>query len=193
MNTMDAIAQRRSIRRFTDQPLECAEIKRILEAAVLAPSGKNRQPWRFVVLTEDARTHLANLIDRSCESIAAQGGDTGSAPGSARIIRTAPVTVVVLERELPPPWKQFEEGARIVDAQSIGAAIQNMCLAATAEDLGSLWIADVLYAEDAITAWLGTSEERLIAAVSLGHPDEAPDARPRRPLEETVAWRSEAG
>ena len=55
MNTLDAIAGRRSIRRFKDQAVPRELIERVLAATVLAPSGKNRQPWRFVVVGEEKR------------------------------------------------------------------------------------------------------------------------------------------
>jgi nitroreductase len=190
VDTLDAIAARRSIRRFADRPLDRETIERILTAAIQAPSGKNRQPWRFVVLTDDARTHLADLMDRSCESIRAQGGDVGSAPASAKIVRAAPAVVVVFETKLPEEWMEFEDGARLVDAQSVGAAIENMCLAATDLGLGSLWIADVFYAEDPIMNWLADDGERLISAVALGEADEAPAPRPRRPLADVSEWRT---
>jgi len=192
MNTIEAIAARRSIRAFKDEELPEETVTKILTAASRAPSGKNRQPWRFAVLTTEARTHLADLIDRSCQAIRSAGGEVGSAPGTAQVIRQAPVTIVIFETPIPPEWKNFESGMRIVDVQSIGAAIQNMCLAAVELGLGSLWIADVLYAEDTISRWLGRPEERLVAALSIGYPDESPDPRSRKPLDEVVEWRSEA-
>ncbi len=187
MNTLDAIAARRSIRRFKSDPLDRATIERLLDAAIQAPSGKNRQPWRFVVLTEDARTHLAELIEQSCEAIRDQGGNVGSAPATAAIIRQAPATVVFFGLPIPEEWKGFE-GARMIDVQGISAAIQNVCLAAVDLDLGSLWIADIFYAHDAVVEWLGRPEEDLVAALSIGHPDESPDARPRRSVDESTDW-----
>jgi len=191
MNTLEAIAARRSIRRFKPNDLDRATIEKLLTAAIQAPSGKNRQPWHWIVLTGDARTHLADLIDQGCDAARVQGVQTGSAPASATIIRQAPVTIMVFETALPEDWKAFESGARLVDVQSIGAAIQDICLAATDLGLGSLWICDVLYAEDAITQWLGGIGERMVAAISLGVPDESPAPRSRKPLTEVVEWRSD--
>lgn len=76
----------------------------------------------------------------------------------------------------------------LANVQSVGAAIQNMCVAATALGLGSLWIADVYSAYHALTQWLDT-EEQLVAALSLGHPDEAPAMRPRKTIQEVTTWR----
>jgi len=191
VNTFEAIEARRSIRRFRPTGIERSVVERVLEAGIRAPSGKNRQPWRFVVLSGEARTHLADLIERSCEAIRAEGGDAGSAPATARIIRQAPVTIMVFATEMPEEWKRFEATARRVDIQSVGAAIQNMCLAAVEIGLGSLWIADVLYAEEAICTWLARPGEDMVAALSLGVPDEVPDARSRKPLDHVTEWMSE--
>jgi len=190
MNTLEAIAARRSIRRFKPDAVDREVLETLLGAAIQAPSGKNRQPWRFVVLTDDARTHLAELIETSCDAIRAQGGNTGSAPATAAIIRQAPATIVFFELPIPEEWRSFE-GAQMIDVQGISAAIQNVCLAATDLGLGSLWIADVFYAHDDVAAWLADPEENLVAAVSIGHPDEAPDARPRRSVEESTLWKSD--
>jgi nitroreductase len=56
METMEAISRRRSIRRFTDAPVPRALIERVLDAAVLAPSAKNAQTWRFVVLAPEIQS-----------------------------------------------------------------------------------------------------------------------------------------
>jgi nitroreductase len=75
----------------------------------------------------------------------------------------------------------------MVDTQSIGAAIQNMLLAAQDVGLGTLWMCDVWLAYQQLSAWLGESGQ-LVAAVALGYPDEYPAARLRRPLSEVVRW-----
>lgn len=75
-----------------------------------------------------------------------------------------------------------------VDTQSVGAAIQNMLLKATELGLGSLWICDVFFAQEAISAWLGRKDE-LIAAVALGWPDEEPSHRPRKSVKEVSFWK----
>ena len=189
MNTLEAIAARRSIRRFKSELLDRGTIQKLLGAAIQAPSGKNRQPWRFAVLTDDARTHLAELIAASCEAIRAQGGTAGSALATAAIIRQAPATIVFFQLPIPEEWRSFQ-GAQLIDFQAIGAAIQNICLAATDLGLGSLWIADIFYAHDAVAEWLAGPEENLVAALTIGYPDESPDARPRRSVEETTVWRT---
>jgi len=190
MDTMQAISQRRSIRRYKDKPVPDDAIRQILHAATLAPSGKNRQPWRFVVVKADRRDEMVRVMRQGIEACKEQGIPVGSSPATASIMERAPVTVFVFNpyarsTELEPTRERFLFG--MVDIQSVGAAIQNMLLAAYELGLGTLWICDVFYAYDQLCNWLG-QDAQLIAAVTIGYPDEAPGARPRRSLEEVVEW-----
>ena len=188
MNTLEAIAARRSIRAFRGEELADDVVTKILTAARQAPSGKNRQPWRLVTVQGPKRDEMVGVMRQAIASFKTRGEDTGSAEWTARIMEQASLTVFVFNAHGIDPWldhsvdQTFQE---LVDVQSIGAAIQNMLLAATDLGIGSLWIADVLYAVTELKEWLGASGE-LVAAVSFGVPDETPDARPRKPLGELV-------
>jgi F420 biosynthesis protein FbiB-like protein len=190
VNTLDVIAARRSIRRFKDTPIPDDALQAILTAATQAPSGKNRQPWRFVVVQGDQRVEMVRIMRQGIAEMKAQGHDTGSALGSAHIMEQAPVTVFVLNPEGLHPWltRSIEQMfIDLINIQSIGAAIQNMLLAALDLGLGSLWIGDIHYAYEELRDWLGT-ESQLIAAVSFGYPDESPPARPRRSADQVTRW-----
>jgi F420 biosynthesis protein FbiB-like protein len=190
MNTLKAIAQRRSIRKFKDTPVPEEAIRQILTAATQAPSGKNRQPWRFVVVAGDRRAEMVQVMRQGIAKEKAQGADPGSSPWSASVMGQAPLTVFVFNPEGMHPWqtRSVEQVFMdIVDIQSIGAAIQNMLLAAQDLGIGSLWICDVFYAYEELCSWLG-EEGQMIAAVSFGHPDENPDARPRKPVDKVTRW-----
>ncbi|MCJ7749977.1 MAG: nitroreductase family protein, partial [Armatimonadetes bacterium] len=78
MNTVEAIGARRSIRRFTDAPVSEEEIRALLEAATLAPSGMNRQPWRFVVVQGEKRTEMIDLMRGAIAKLKSEGVKTGS-------------------------------------------------------------------------------------------------------------------
>jgi len=190
MNTLEAIAARRSIRRFTDEPVSEQDLRTILEAAVQAPSGKNDQPWRFVVVQGEQRAEMVRLMRQGISRWEAEGRGAGSAPGTARIMEQAPVTVFVFNESGTHPWLPHDFGhniANLVSLQSIGAAIQNMLLAAQDLGLGSLWICDIIYAYEELSKWLG-EDHQLVAAVSFGHPAESPAARPRKRVEEVTRW-----
>lgn len=190
MDVLQAIAQRRSIRRFKDQPVPRELIEQLLTAATLAPSGKNLQPWRFVVLEGEAKDHLSDMMLTCAETLQAQGVNIGSAVHSAKIIKQAPVVILIYDALFKPGDDHNGMGRiwSLVNTQSIGAAIQNMLLAAEAAGLGTLWICDVLVAEDETAAWLGRTDE-LVAAVAVGYADEAPSARPRKAWQEVTEWR----
>ena len=184
METLAAIEGRRSIRRFRPDPLPRATIERLVAAAAQAPSARNRQPWRFVVLQGQARLHLARLMLEGAAAARARGDSPGSCEPTARIVAAAPVTILVFNAAYEHDGLIFDHSRyNAPDIQSIGGMIQTMLLAAHDLGLGSLWIADVLYAYTPIREWIGRRQE-MVAAVSLGCPDEAPAARPR------VAWRS---
>ena len=191
MNTLDAIAARRSIRKFKDEPIPDEALQAILTAAIQAPSSKNRQPWRFVVVQSDRRTEMVRVMRDGLTRLKAQGEDIGSGEWTARVMEQAPVTILIFNSEGLHPWlahsidQMFTD---LVNLQSIGAAIQNMLLAAQDLGIGSLWICDVLYAYNELGQWLGEQSE-MIAAVSRGYPDESPAARPRKPVSEVTRFR----
>jgi len=190
MNTLHAIAQRRSIRKFKADAIPEETLRQILLAATQAPSGKNKQPWHFVVVREDKRAEMVRIMREAIARFAEQGVDTGSSKWTVKVMAQAPVTVFVFN-----PYAEHGAGETgpdsavwdIVDGQSIGAAIQNMLLAAQELGVGSLWICDVFYAYKELCAWLCQTTQ-MIAAVSLGIPDEAPGPRPRKAVDEVTAW-----
>ena len=190
METLEAIARRRSIRKFKDAPISDVTIRKILTAAIQAPSGKNRQPWRFIVVREDKRPALIQIMREAIEGHKAQGRNPGSSEWTTRIMEQAPVTIFVFN-----PYEEIAnlEGTpanavmNVVDVQSVGAAIQNMHLAAQDLGIGALWICDVFSAYEELCTWLGETHQ-MIAAVALGYPDEQPKARPRTPVDEVTTW-----
>lgn len=190
MNVYEAIDRRRSIRKFKDTPVPRELIEGLLAAATLAPSGKNAQPWRFVVLQGSEKDLVADMLAARAEALRASGIDTGSASHTAAIMKQAPVTILIYD----PLFKASDDHNgmgriwSLVNTQSVGAAIQNMLLVAEANGLGTLWICDILMDEDELGARLGRSDE-LVAAVSVGYADETPAGRPRKPWQELTEWR----
>jgi len=191
MNTLEAIAARRSIRKFKDTPVPDEAIRTILQAAIQAPSAKNRQPWRFVVVRGDRRAEMVRIMRQGIDYVETLNLEfgIGSSRWTAAVMERAPVTVFVFNdaNEHTPGKLMWDEPGDVTDVQSIGAAIQNMLLAAQDLGLGTLWICDVFYAYNELIAWLGETHQ-MIAAISLGYADESPAARPRKPFDEVVRW-----
>ena len=104
MNTLEAIAQRRSIRKFKPDPLPEDTLQAIINAGIQAPSGKNRQPWRFVIVKEDQRPEMVRILREGIAKGKAEGDDPGSSEYSAKIMERAPVTVFVFNPDGLAPW-----------------------------------------------------------------------------------------
>lgn len=191
MELFEAIAGRRSIRKFTGEEIPRELLEQVLDAGRLAPSGKNAQPWKFVVATGKAKAEMLAAMKAGIERFDREMGlgleVTADAKNTLRIMEEAPVAVLVVDPldNLQEPSERIGE---IINIQSVGAAIQNMLLAATALGLGSLWIANTFFAYDELTAWLGEAG-LLVAAISIGYPAQDPPARPRKPLDQIVTWR----
>jgi nitroreductase/predicted transcriptional regulator YdeE len=189
-NVFEAIANRRSIRKFKSDPVPEEALRQILQAGILAPSGKNRQPWKFYVVQGEKYAEMITQMRAGIAHRESEGKDIGSAKNTLKVMEQAPVTVFIFNPGRMPSWSAHsidQHFSDVVDIQSIGAAIQNMLLAAEELGMGSLWICDVFYAYEELSAWLGERSE-MIAAISFGVPDEHPIARKRKPFDEVVHW-----
>lgn len=192
---LNAIAARRSIRKFKTTPVAHEIIEEILRAGSLAPSSKNRQPWKFIVTTGQAKEEVLAVMERGLEREAQQPLLPESAQyiagawNTLTIMRQAPVIIFVVNTlglDLLTPQNAENRVFEICNAQSIGAAVENMSLAAVEAGLGSLWICDTYFAQQELCTWLGGE---LAAAFALGYADEEPAPRPRKSWSETVEWR----
>ena len=191
MDVLKAIQSRRSIRRFKADQLPRESIEAILDAGRMAPSGKNNQPWRFVVVQNDEREKMYSCLQAGLAKAEKNGLMTGSAEYTFKIMREAPAIVFIFDTKdgaLQKEQTVTERVFGIVNIQSVGGAIQTMLLRAQEMGIGSLWICDTFYAYEELCAWLGRGG-LLVAAMALGYPDEAPAARPRLPLKDLVQWR----
>lgn len=146
---LELIKKRRSIRKYTDEPLSDADVKSLLEAAMAAPSANNRQPWEFVVVRDEAlRRQLAKTHRWS------------------GMCADAPVVFVVCGHD--------EQADHWVEDTS--AATENLLLAAAGLDLGAVWVAVYPRAqrEKHVQEVLGLPEElRVLCLVPVGHPAES--------------------
>lgn len=192
MDVFESIEQRRSIRKFKPESLPQPILDKILSAAAQAPSGKNKQPWSFTIVSGDRRSEMVEVMHTGISRLESEGLQTGSARATLRVMTEAPITIFVFNPTGKHPLLKrniSETYADVVDIQSIGAAIQNMLLAAQALGVGSLWICDVFFGYEELCEWLG-DQGQMIAAVSLGYPAQAPASRPRKPLGEIVRFLS---
>lgn len=187
----NAIYTRRSIRKFQDKPVSREIIEAVIQAGSAAPSAKNRQPWKCVVLGKQSKAEFLDAmeqgIDReenACARLPKSRSGLPDAKNTLRIMREAPVLIVIINTNGKSPFTALDTDERfteICDTLSIGAFIENMLLQAQELGLGTLWIANTCFVYEELTAYLA-AEGQLIGAVALGYADECPDKRPRKEL-----------
>ena len=196
---MDAIFDRRSIRKFKDDKVPRDLIMKMIESARMAPSAKNRQPWKYIVFEGQQREIMLNVMDQGLvaalnEPSLPEAAKPGvlDAQNTLRIMRGAPVIILILNTNgstpFGPPQDIFGRITEICDSLSIGASVENMLLTATEEGLGTVWIANTFFAHEPLPAFLG-SDNQLAGAIAVGFPDEVPTMRPRKNIEEIVEFR----
>ncbi|MGD8543649.1 MAG: nitroreductase family protein [Candidatus Bathyarchaeota archaeon] len=172
MGVFEIIRKRRSIRLYEEKPVEQEKLNRVLEAGRLAPSADNRQPWRFIVVTNDeVKEKLRASYDEEW-------------------FVSAPVIIIgcAVPKEA---WVRMDgQEYWMVD---VAIAMQNMILVATELGLGTCWIAD--FDEEAARKALKLPQSvRIVAMTPLGYPTEEKRlVRNRKSLSEIVhydSWRA---
>ncbi len=173
MEFYKVIKERRSIREYKPDPIPDDVLKRVLNAARLAPSAKNIQPWRFIVVKDEKLRHI--LVE-ACHY--------------QEFIAQAPVIIcgVALEKEAYAEMGEYLNSYPV----DLAIALDHLILAATNEGLGTCWIGS--FNEEKVKRVLGIPEDvRVVALTPLGYPAESPPPRPRKPLSEIVfynRWKS---
>ena len=184
LSVSQVIQSRKSTRSFNNtRTIPRDDLDRLLQAALQAPSPKNRQPWFFKVVTKkDEQKELAEILEKKLSELhisRVQSGqstdDLDLARGSVRVLQDASALVFVTyirdeenEHGDPHKWNLSAQPFEVADLQSIGAAIENLILTANALAIDSLWICDVLYAYQNYMDYLKLKNP-LIACVALGY------------------------
>ena len=166
MEVIEVIRNRRSVRSYTNKPVEREKIERMLEAARLAPSASNRQEWRFVVITDPQRR--AALAKAATEQ---------------QFVAQAPVVIAACA-ETDGHVMRCGQPCYPID---VAIAIDHMTLQATAEGLGTCWIG--AFYEEPTREILGIPKEiRVVELLTVGYPAGPPGRLSRLPLERIVHW-----
>ena len=141
---MDAIDRRRSIRRFSDKEIPHEVICKIVESGIKAPSAKNRQPWKFMVIQGQAKENMLRAFQAGIQREKAgkamlpdSSRHLGGAEYTVQIMEQAPVVIFVLNplgKGMFSPLNDEDRIYELCNIQSVSAAIENMLLEAT--DMG---------------------------------------------------------
>jgi coenzyme F420-0:L-glutamate ligase / coenzyme F420-1:gamma-L-glutamate ligase len=192
---------RRSIRAFTDEPVDRATLDALVEAACIAPAPHHSRPWRFVVVdTATAKQDLATGMGAAWRADLAGDGVPAArvdelVDASHRKITGAPALVLGcltwdgLDRYPDEARQRAEFGMALL---SLGAAVENLMVAAPEHGLASCWVAAPIFCPEAARDALALPAEWLPhAMVVLGRPDPAyvGRVRPAVPLEDLRAYR----
>jgi F420 biosynthesis protein FbiB-like protein len=190
------IANRRSIRRYRDAPVEEQLVHELLAAALAAPSSHHRQPWRFALLRgTGAKARLAEAMAQRLRADRLGDGDAPEAierdaSRSMERVRKAPVALLacltLAEMDRYPDARRADAEA-VTAVQSVALACANLLLAAHARGLGACWMCAPLFCADTVREALALpSDWRPQALITLGWPDEERRPRARKPLAEVV-------
>jgi len=189
---------RRSIRRFKPDPIPDSVIRKILHTATFAPSAHNRQPWRFIVLTNPAaKSHLANVMaeeflhDLEKDNLPPEEVQKRLNRSRERITG-APVVILLCvdmtEMDNYPDTRR-RKAEYIIATQSTANAGMQLLLAAHAEGLGGVWVCSPVFAQETVQDALGLPASwEPQAMFLLGNPTETPAARERKPLDEVAKF-----
>jgi nitroreductase len=168
MDVMDAIRARRSVRSYEARPVEDEKLLAVLEAGRLAPSAKNLQEWRFVVVRDAAARK---------KLIAAAKGQS--------FVGEAPVVIACCAET----DNHVMSCGQLCYPIDVAIAVDHMTLKAAEEGLGTCWVG--AFYEDKARAALGIPKEiRVVELLTLGYPkyDETGRAKTRKTMDEIVHW-----
>jgi coenzyme F420-0:L-glutamate ligase/coenzyme F420-1:gamma-L-glutamate ligase len=188
---------RRSIRRYSERPVDRTIVERLLTAATWAPSAHNRQPWRFAVIEDDnAKERLANAMNAVLRADLAADGlppDQIAAQATRRRARLTRAPILILLCMTMADMDDYPDDKRrraewTMATQSVALAGQNLLLAAHAEGLGACWLCAPLFCPDVVRDTLRLPQDwEPQAFISLGWPDESRQ-KEREPLETRVKF-----
>ncbi|CAM5583215.1 coenzyme F420:L-glutamate ligase [Streptomyces spiroverticillatus] len=194
----EAVTQRRTVREFTDDPVDPGAVRRAVAAAVTAPAPHHTTPWRFVLLeSEAARVRLLDAMkDAWIADLRADGKSEESIAKRVRrgeVLRRAPYLVVpclVMDGAHDYGHARRDAAEREMFVVAMGAGVQNFLVALAGERLGSAWVSSTMFCREVVRDVLGLPEGwDPMGAVAVGRAAGEPAARAPRGVEGFITVR----
>ena len=192
MELSTIIEKRLTTLNYTNKRVSNENMNKILESAILAPSAKNRQPWRFYILTDVQKKYIADKMENWINNI----GLVTTIKRSAKIIRSVGNCILIYSNKwdsnnvdrIKNPQKLLNgvdiENMVIMhdyyfdrikaDTLSVGAAVEHMVLKATELGIDTTWLCDVLFIDDVINKYLGLEDKELMCGIAFGYRNQKP-------------------
>jgi coenzyme F420-0:L-glutamate ligase/coenzyme F420-1:gamma-L-glutamate ligase len=193
------LSKRHSVRRFTSQPVERELLVEVLQAATLAPSAHNRQPWRFVALENRvSRESLAAAMATDFEQdLQADGLSVAEVEAQVkrsyqRIVEAPAAILLCLDTSLGDVYPDIrrQQAELLMGVQGVAMAGENLLLAAAGVGLGGVWMCAPLFAQETVRQALDLPESWLPQGLALlGYASKPVAARSRRPLGEVTLFK----
>jgi len=164
----EAIMGRRSVRAFKPDPIPESDIKKILTAAIWAPSAGNLQSWEFILIKDEERKKALSEASYGQEHV-----------------YKAPLVIAACANKKRSSSRYGTRGSELYCIQDTAAAIQNMLLMAYSLGYGTCWVG--AFDENKVYKILKCPKHvRPVALIPIGKPDEHPSPPARMPLEKVV-------
>jgi len=166
MNVMEAIKSRYSVRRYKNKPVEEEKLNKILEAGRFAPSAKNRQEWRYVVVRDKGKIQKLMIAAKN-----------------QRFIGEAPVVIAACAEDDGYVMSCGQLSYPI----DVAISMDHMTLEAVEEGLGTCWIG--AFYENQVKEILNIPKNiRVVLLLTLGYPDDSPSSKRRKSINEIVMY-----
>ena len=192
MEFSEVIKKRLTTLNYTNKKVSSENMNKIIKSAMIAPSAKNRQPWRFYILTDKQKNYIADKMENWINNT----GLVTTIKRSAKLIKKVGNCILIYSDKwdsnnvdkIKNPQKLLngEDIENMVimhdyyfdrikaDTLSVGAAIEHMILKATELGIDTTWLCDVLFIDDVINEYLGLKDKELICGVAFGYRSKDP-------------------